>query len=203
MLYFDSLPKVITPDQNGNAILMTNIMSRNNLISELQNNPMLFYKYSVQDGDTPEIVAEKYYEDPYRYWVVLLANQLLDPLWDWPLKYNDLIDYIISKYGSEEAAKLQVHSYEKITTQVENTSGKVTTFTNEISETDYNSLMISSSTYTLPNGATCTVTVNKRIVDKYTYETEANDSKREIKIMDSVYVGQLEKQFQALMKVKK
>lgn len=203
MLYFDSLPKVITPDQNGIPILMTNIMARNNLISELQNNPMVFYKYSVQDGDTPEIVAEKYYDDPYRYWVVLLANQLMDPLWDWPLKYNDLIDYINSKYGSESAAKALVHSYEKITTQTENSSGKVTTFTNEISEEDYLSLNTSSTTYTLPNGSTCTVVIDKRTVDKYTYETELNESKREIKIMDSSYVGQLEKQFQALMKVKK
>jgi hypothetical protein len=61
MLYFNTLPKVLTPDQNGNYILMTNILSRASLIEELQDNPMLFYKYNIQDGDTPEIIAEKYY----------------------------------------------------------------------------------------------------------------------------------------------
>ena len=65
MLYFNTLPKVITPDQNGNYILMTNILTRATLIEELQNNPMLFYTYNIQDGDTPEIIAEKYYNETY------------------------------------------------------------------------------------------------------------------------------------------
>jgi len=62
MLYFNTLPKIFTPDQNGNYILMTNILTRAKLVEKLQNNPMLFYKYTIQDGDTPEILAEKYYE---------------------------------------------------------------------------------------------------------------------------------------------
>ena len=78
MLYFDTLPKIITPDQNGQPILLTNIMVRAKLLEELENNPMLFYQYSIQDGDTPEIIADKYYNDSYRYWIILYSNKVGD-----------------------------------------------------------------------------------------------------------------------------
>lgn len=80
MLYFDTLPKILMDDQNGNPILLTNLVSRAALIEDLKNNPMLFYKYTIQEGDTPEIVAEKYYGDAYRYWIVLYSNELMDPV---------------------------------------------------------------------------------------------------------------------------
>ena len=60
MLYFDSLPKILTRDQNGNQILMTNIMSRATILDDLKNNSVVFYKYNVQEGDTPETVAHNY-----------------------------------------------------------------------------------------------------------------------------------------------
>jgi len=202
MLYFDTLPKVITPDQNGNSIMLTNIMARATLLQEMQNNPMLFYKYSVQDGDTPEIVAEKYYGDPYKYWIVLYSNQLLDPAWAWPLKYEDFRSFINSKYGTEATAKTTVYAYEKIVTSVDGVTGKSTKTTQPVSLTAYNAIIPGSVTHTLPSGSSCTITTTKRTVDAYTYEEELNESKRDIKLMDSNYVTQLEQQFVALMKVK-
>ena len=65
MLYFDTLPKVLMRDQNGNRIILTNIMSRASILENLQNNSIVFYKYNIQEGDTPETVAHKYYGDPY------------------------------------------------------------------------------------------------------------------------------------------
>ena len=59
MLYFDSLPKISVRDENGYPIALTNIMTRARLVEEFENNPMLFYQYIVQEGDTPEIVADK------------------------------------------------------------------------------------------------------------------------------------------------
>ena len=91
MFYFNTLPKIITPDQNGIPILMTNLLARAKLIDELKDNTMLFYSYLIKDGDTPEIIADKYYGDPYKYWIVLYSNNLLDPLWDWPMQYNQLM----------------------------------------------------------------------------------------------------------------
>jgi hypothetical protein len=33
----------------------------------------------MRDTDTPEIIAHKLYGDPNKYWIILLANQILDP----------------------------------------------------------------------------------------------------------------------------
>ena len=100
MLYFESIPKILTPDVNGDGIILTNLMTRSEIIPSLLNNPMIFYKYDIQDGDTPEIIADKYYGDSYRYWVVLYANQIMDPQWNWPLTNQQFDAYLINKYSS-------------------------------------------------------------------------------------------------------
>jgi hypothetical protein len=67
-----------------------------------------------------------------------------------------------------------------------------------IDEDTYNSLVESTNTYTLPTG-NVTVTVTKRAVSYYDYEVELNDKKRNIKILNSVYVDEVEKQFKNLL----
>ena len=78
MKYFQTFPQIASNDYNGNSITLTNLMVRSELIPSLARNPALFYSYDIQDGDTPEIIAEKYYGDPYRYWIVLYGNQIMD-----------------------------------------------------------------------------------------------------------------------------
>ena len=63
MFYFNSFPKIITTDYNNNGIVLTNIIKRVNIIPSLLKNPLLIYKYDLQEGDTPDIVANKYYGD--------------------------------------------------------------------------------------------------------------------------------------------
>lgn len=207
MFYFNTLPKVITPDQNGNAVVLTNIMSRASLIQELENNPMLFYTYNIQDGDTPEIVAEKYYGSAYAYWVVLHSNQILDPLWDWPLTDTLLNSYLDSKYAAAAALASQtpyeyvnstLYGYRKNTTTTDNYSGVSTTETSYIDEDTYNSLIEITGTYTV-GGKTCTIAITKDTVTIYEYEQEQNEAKREIKLLDKTYLGQMEAQLKTLM----
>ncbi len=73
MLYFNTLPKILTNDNKNNAIVLTNLLARAELVQNLMTNPLMFYDYDIQDGDTPDIVASKYYGDSYRYWLVLFS----------------------------------------------------------------------------------------------------------------------------------
>ena len=57
MKYFELFPKVITNDVNGTSLIATNLMARVNILPELQNNPLLFYAYDMQDGDKPDTIA--------------------------------------------------------------------------------------------------------------------------------------------------
>ena len=208
MLYFNTLPKILTPDQNGNLILLTNILTRAKLLEELQNNPMLFYTYAIQEGDTPEIVADKYYGDPNRFWLVTYSNQILDPLWDWPLQQQQFLDYIDSKYAAQAEAEdmtpfeytnTTVHTYEKIVETLD--SETQTTSINKITvdETTYNSLTPSSNTFQLPNGFYCTITTTKSTVTIFDYEYNLNESKRNIRILNDSYASQMEQTFQTVM----
>ena len=208
MLYFNTLPKVLTPDQNGNYILMTNILTRAKLIEELQNNPMLFYTYNIQDGDTPEIVAEKYYDDPYKYWIVLYSNQIMDPIWNWPLNYEQFLDYINSKYATEaddagktpyEYTNTTVYAYQKIITTIDSYSEISTEKIIPLDLSEYNSFTETNNTYTLPSGLTCSVRNTKRSVSLYDYEYDLNESRRGIKVMDKNYVNQMEEQLKTVM----
>jgi hypothetical protein len=99
MKYFNAIPKIAYNNPiTGNPLIMTNIMQRVSVVAAVLNNPLLYYEYDIQEGDTPDIVAYKYYGDPYRYWLVLFANQYLDPQFDWPLNYGEFGDYINNQY---------------------------------------------------------------------------------------------------------
>lgn len=218
MLYFNTLPKIFTPDQNGNYILLTNILTRAKLIEKLQNNPMLFYKYSIQDGDTPEILAEKYYDDPFKYWIILYSNQIMDPLWDWPLPYEQFLSYINSKYAGAAASagmtpfeytNTTVQEYQKIVTTVDNYSETTNVQTVSVDFATYSALSTGEQTFPIyaPGHSgnfvvtSCTVKTTKNLVTIFDYEFNLNESKREIKIMDSRFSNQMEEQFRTLMSV--
>jgi hypothetical protein len=121
MQYFNTLPKVIKTDANLNSVIMTDLLARCSIIPEILKNPMVYYDYDVQDGDTPEIVAYKYYSDSYRYWIVLFANQITDPQWDWPIESASFNNYIEDKYQSFNPYNT-VKYYEKIVTKYDSKS---------------------------------------------------------------------------------
>jgi len=208
MLYFDTLPKIVTVDNNNNPVIATNLLSRASIIQNLLVNPALFYTYDIQDGDTPEIVASKYYGDPYRYWLVLFSNQILDPQWQWPLSSLQFEAYMEDKYGALAAANNQTtvtytqsitQEYRKIYTSYDSTTANTTTINYTIDQNTYTNLITGTQTVSLPSGASCTITIEKTPIDLYTYEVEQNEAKRTINLINSIYAGQFEQQLDSLM----
>jgi len=106
----------------------TNIFIRVGILKNILNNISAYTVYDIEDGDTPEIVAQKAYNDAGAAWMILLANQIMDPQFDWPLDYKSFEQYIIDKYGSVETAKITPHHYEKVITR-RNTRTNVTNVT--------------------------------------------------------------------------
>jgi hypothetical protein len=197
MQYFDTLPKIIQTDNVGISRVFTNIMARASIIPDVLKNPLVYYSYDIQEGDTPETIAYKYYGDSYRYWIVLFANELLDPQWSWPMDSTVFENYMAEKYPSGNTTTT-VYSYEKKLTQTDNSTNTITINTIDVNQTEYNSIIENTQTYTISN-STVTVATTKRIVTIYDYEVELNESKRKINILNSIYVDQLESQFKSLM----
>jgi len=211
MKYFNTLPKTLITDYNGAGVTVTNIIARAELRESLLRNPLLFYSYDIQDGDTPEIVAEKYYGDPYRYWIVLFSSQLLDPQWDWPMSPRVFDSYIINKYSGAEYANSNVSSvvmsyatgtikeYRKTITTTDGISGTETSKTIVIDEDTFNNTFETTTTQTFSGGYTTTQSITLSTVSIYDYESQINESKRSINLINSVYVNQIESQLKSLM----
>jgi hypothetical protein len=197
MQYFDTLPKVIYT-QNGVSSVYTNLLARVSIIPEILKDPLIYYTYDIQEGDTPEIIAHKYYGDSYRYWIVLFANELLDPQWDWPLTSKMFEQYLADKYPSTNIYS-EIEYYEKVITQYDVNTQTTTVNRVRIDEDVYNGLPVTqTATYTLPTGPV-TITTDRNAVSIYDYELNQNEAKRNIRILNSIYVNQFEEQFKQLL----
>lgn len=196
MQYFDTLPKIVKTDPNGQSSLMVNLMARCSVIPEILKSPLVYYAYDIQEGDTPEIIAYKYYGDSYRYWIVLYVNEILDPQWHWPISSSVFESYITDKYNFN--TKTTIHHYEKIITKVDLNSNKTTKEKYIIDQNSYNTLQTGVFERSMATGS-FSITTSKKTVSYYEYEYDLNESYRNIKLLNSVYVGELEKQFKKLM----
>jgi hypothetical protein len=204
MKYFATLPYLITTDPNGNQVAARNLLVRTSIIPQLLNNPALYYEYDIQEGDTPEVLATKYYSDPYRYWLVLFANQIFDPQWQWPLSYQRFNDYITDKYGSTSAAQANTYQYQKTISTTDSISQNTTTDIYVIDSNTYTNLIESKEIINLQptiwnQNASITIVTTKQELSTYDWELQQNEKRRNIKIINSNYVGQFEAQFEALV----
>jgi hypothetical protein len=200
MKYFNTLPKVVTTDNNNNSIVLTNLLARVNVIPELLKNPLLYYSYDVQEGETPEIIASKYYGSPDNFWIVMFSNQLLDPEWDWPLSYANFSAYIIDKYGSASAAQSQIARYEKIITTSDSLSNMVNREVIIIDQNEYSNTALNTVTVDFGD-ETAVITTEVNVVSAYDSELLVNESKRNINLLNVKFLPTIQSQFKKLMGV--
>ena len=203
MAYFENFPIVgynLSNSTNQNVKIVSDLFVRARLIPSVRDNSLVYYKYQISDGDTPEILASKYYGDSNRHWIILLFNDINDPVYDWPLTYSNFISYIESKYGSIATAKTTTHHYEKVITKTDSVTGAVTVNKYELDYDTYASLPASNSeTINLKDGNTVNIVTTKNAVSCYDYEDEQNELKREIKIVDKSFVNQIETELYAIV----
>jgi len=207
MQYFDSLPKIVYTSPQRTSSIYTNLMARASIIPSVFKSPLIYYKYDLQEGDTPEIVAYKYYGSAYRYWIVLFSNQIMDPQWEWPLSYSSFDSYINDKYGYNENTDMwsvfdpysTPYEWQKVITQYDVNTQTTTVNTIGIDQYTYNNLNNSNNSYILPTGQV-SVAITKNVVSYYDWELKKNESKRNINLLNERYAVELEKQFTNLMK---
>jgi len=210
MRYFSSLPSILNADQYGNFNVLTNLLIRTELIPNLATNPLLFYQYSIQDGDTPESIANKYYGDPYRYWIVLYGNpHLLDAQSNWVMTSNQFTSYLQDKYKTVAGGVDNVlsytqqtpYEYQKIITTYDDTTQTTAIKTIAIDQVTYNSLSTSTTKQTFGNGGTITYTISKNALSIYDYENQLNESKRNINLINNSYASDIELQYKNLVRL--
>ena len=212
--FFNYFPKTVyTANTNTSGLdTVTNIIARFGFEKTLKENSSAFYKYSVQDSDTPEIIAAKYYDNPERHWIVLMFNDIIDPQFDWPLRYENFIKFVDTKYTANGAANTTVQSglawamstnnvqaYYKIVTRT-NIDNDSIVETIQVDANTYVNVATSSSSVTLQSGDVITQTVTKSKKTYYEYEQEENEAKRDISLLKPEFVSQIEKEFKKVIK---
>ena len=203
MAYFTDFPIALydlTNSSNKSLKLVSNLFVRTRFLPSIENESTVFYKYQISDGDTPEILASKYYGNSNRHWIILLANNITDPTYDWPLTYTNFSSYVENKYGSIATAKTTYHHYEKVVTKTDSVTGTITVNKYELDYNTYADLASSSTeTINLKDGNTVQIVTTKNAVSYYDYEEEQNEAKREIKIINAAYALQIEQELFSIL----
>ena len=199
--YFNKFPKLLYTKDNITS-LVTNILARVSTVKGDVDNSALYYQYSIKEGDTPEMIASKYYGDAELHWTVLLFNNIVDPFYDWPMDYQQFIKYLADKYGSPATAQITINHYEKIVQTIDNYSGQITTNTYIIDLESYDALPAEPTSITKTIGPTTTTEIiSRNAVSCYDYENNLNESKRIIRLIKKELINDIRTQFNTVMGV--
>lgn len=170
-MYFENFP-LIPYDSvgNGNFKVVTNLLKRVAVRSKVKTNTSYFDTYDIKEGETPEMLADKLYDDPELHWVILLLNDITDRYHQWPKNYNQFLAYANDKYSNVDAT----HHYE-----ISQVSG--------------------DTTIKIDIGTDNTDYPTASIVTNYEYEEDLQNEKRKIRLLDPAYIEDFVAEFEKLM----
>ena len=173
--YFKSVPNV-SYDINGNAPntfqKVTNIMKRPKFKAQVIDAITDYYPYRVKDGYRPDMVSNEIYGTVGYAYLILLFNDIYDPVFDWPMGLKQFDNYIVSKYGSIDSAISTVkYYYQIIRPEVAKTgtSERIPVVKYIVDQTAYNALGDDDRT----------------TISEYDWEFELNDEKTDLKIINA------------------
>lgn len=109
---FDKYQQIYYPfiDKNGDEFykIIRDITTNIRIRIEALNLVQLYEYYNIREGDTPEIIAAKYYGDSKLHYLVILANDRFDWRNDYPLTSQEFEEYIRDSYVNPNG----IHHYE-------------------------------------------------------------------------------------------
>ena len=182
--YFRNIPNVeydINGTEPNNYLYVTNIMKKVKFKPKVLEDISDYYPYHVKDGERPDMISyEKYGTVAYAY-LIMLINDIYDPLFDWPLSTQQFEKYIENKYGAVSTAMgTTKYYYQIVRAEVARTgvSERIPEVKFIVDETTYN---------TLDEDARTTQS-------EYEWEDELNDNKREIKLINADFIQDIDYQ---------
>jgi len=179
MSIFNYYPKI-----DYNNVSSINILSEAEVVRKYVTDLTKFFKYEIKEGERPDIIAYKQYEDPSLEWVIFLVNGIVDPYKDWPMDSKQFISYLEDKYNT---------AAEKLTSTAIASSIAYYYYKGLASDTDavINSYNYTLSAYSYQKLGSPSGWQPKSIWD---YENEINESKREIMLLRPIYISDFRQQ---------
>ena len=172
MSYFEMFPKIFYDNKgDGNYSVMTNLFSRVKLLDNTKENISDFDYYNVKDGETPEMIAHRYYGDVNLHWTILAINDIVDYYEDWPMSVQRFEEFVKEKYDNPGA----IHHYE-----ITQTSG--------------------DTTITIDVGMNTTEYPSATAISNYQYEDKLQEKKRQIRLISTRHIDGFVKEFESKMR---
>ena len=195
-MYFSLIPDVnydskplSFPFSESDYITAKNFFRRYQVNPDIFEYATFYKKYSVEEGDKIEYIAERYYGDAFYDWVIILTNNFINPLFAFPLDSETLRKTVESKYGFDGAYS-GIHHY--VTSEVR--TGDLLALEGD--------LIVDQNFYNSPFSywdGTQVVTVPGNTVSSpvsnYDYEISQNEKKREIFILKRVFFDRFVEEF--------
>ena len=151
--------------------LVTHLLKRVAIRAKVKVNTLFFDTYDVKEGETPEMIADKLYDDPELHWIVLMVNDITDRYHQWPKNQNQFLSHINDKYSNISGT----HHYE-----ISQTSG--------------------DTTIKINIGTDNTDHPTATLITNYEYEQERQDTSRKIRLLSPEYVPDFVEEFKSIMK---
>lgn len=228
MAYFTKFPKTVyTLDEYKTGQITPDIFRRVKFLTDFTDNFAFFDEYDIGDGETPEIVADLFYNDPQLHWIILQANEVIDPRFDWPLDTNNLKRFAEGKYaningihhyedstGNVVTANLTITSSAEfadfsvgdiITNVTNNGNAYITAVdsSSSINVTAYNGGFVSGNKIALSSNSSVFANVSVvtalsgTAVTNISYEIQENETKRRIRIIKPQVVADIINEFES------
>ena len=176
-MYFDSFPIIQYGSTDGTIKNVTNLLRRVAIRTKVKTNAALFDTYDIKSGETPEIIADKFYDDPELHWVIMLVNNVTDRYHDWPMNEQQFSTFVNEKYSIPDG----IHHYE-ISQESGDTTQKIEVYDPELISSD-------TDPYT-----SATAITNRE------FEESEQDKKRKIRLLDPEVVDTFVDEFKSLMR---
>jgi hypothetical protein len=98
-MYFESHPKIEYRFPNLRTVTMMDIFRSVKFTQQTLRDPAIFDFVKLEDGSTPEVIAQEVYGDPFLFWLVLMSNDIIDFNTEWPRFTGQEASTLRSSYG--------------------------------------------------------------------------------------------------------
>ena len=187
------------PYTKSDYITAKNFFRRFEINEDIFSYTATFNKYAVIEGETPEQVAQKAYGNAFLDWVILMTNNVINPLFDWPRTDNAVRRYCEKTYIDPYSEILyyktrEIKSGTSMSTDLTGKTIKINALDAglKVDEKFYNtpfSFFDGNQVITMAGSDVCDP------VNAYQHEIEENEKRREIYLLKGDYLNMFIREF--------
>jgi len=182
--YFSNFPKILYDIDGTNSTApefstAINLLIRNKLREVVKGDISTYYPYIIpEEVRRPDVLSQNVYGDVSFTWTIFLVNNILDPLWQWPMDSRVFESYLTRKYGSVGASKITVHHYEYTWQERVEATGTSDPIPAQKVEVDYDTYLGINEDF-------------REVIYNFEYEETKNEANREISLIQPFYISQV------------